>query len=148
MQHSGLLTLAAFLPIRQRQRVGSPVALFVTRHIVVVHIQRQDTLLTLKHFLVLRHNLVVLVIRIFMDVTDGCRLVRQRATHQPVLAIILVTNVAVPLLLRHLRATQIAVAVVVALRQVGLFQLAVLCEAHELLLADGILRHHFLYRSV
>ena len=80
-----------------------------------------------------------------MDIANACRLIGQRATYQSVVAVVLIADVTMSLLFRHLRTAQIAIAVILTLRQVRLFQLAVLREAHKLVLADSIFRHHLLY---
>ena len=74
-----------------------------------------------------------------MDVADIGGLVDERATDKAVVAVVLVGDIAMAFLLGHLGTDEIAVAVVVALGEVGLFELAVLREAHELVFTEGIL---------
>ena len=76
---------------------------------------------------------------VFVDVANACRLVGERTTDETVVAVVLVGDIAMTFLLGHLGTEEIAIAVVVAVDEVGILELAILRKVHELVFAEGIL---------
>ena len=114
-----------------------------------MHRDGKDALLVfVVHLLVLGDDVTLHVKVVLVDIGDVCLCIGEDASLEAEIIVVFVLYHAVSRLLCHLSAFDIAIAIVSPMGKIGVLQLAVLQEVHELFLCHGILCDNLLHRSM